>query len=281
MADKGPPNQANMEIWNGAGGRTWADLHAMVDDLFEPLQGFLVNAAVAAGGKHVLDVGCGAGSTTLAVARVLGSESRCTGIDISEPLIALANARVLAERAVKVTFVRGDAQNYEFAARSFDTIMSRLVVMFFDDPETAFANLRQAARPGAHLAFLAWRGRAENPFMTAAERAVVSIVQELPAKPEGSPGQFAFASNTRVESILQASGWSSIDVRPVDIACSLPLVKLPIYATRMGPYGLVRGRLDDVVAARADNAVIAAFDSYVVRDQVRFTSALWMATAVA
>lgn len=281
MAGKAPPNKAQTETWNGVGGRTWADLHAPLDQLFQPFETLLVDIAVAADGKHALDVGCGAGSTTLALARALGPSSRCMGLDISEPLVATAAARAAAEQANNVTFIKADAQTYLFTPNSFDTVMSRLGVMFFDDPEAAFANLRRAARSGAKLAFVAWRGRNENPFMTAAEHAVVPIVQELPAKPEGSPGQFAFASGPRVVGILQASGWSSIEVRPVDVACSLPLVKLPAYATRMGPYGLVRDSLDDLVRARADSAALAAFDRYVVRDQVRFTSACWLVTALA
>ena len=62
-------------------------------------------------------------------------------------------------------------------------------------------------------------------------------------------GQFGFASPERVKGILESSGWTSIEIRPVNIACSLPVAQLPVYATRMGPYGRVRGTLDQ--AARA------------------------------
>jgi SAM-dependent methyltransferase len=281
MTEKSAPNQAQAAIWNEVGGRAWADLHAMLDGLFQPFEALLVDAAVAAGGKRVLDVGCGAGRTTLAVARTLGPKSRCTGIDISAPLIATANARAAAEGAANVTFIKADAQTYEFRAGSFDTVISRLGVMFFDDPEAAFANLRRAALPKAQLAFLAWRSRDENPFMTTAERAAAPIVKGLAVRGDGSPGQFAFASAERVEGVLQASGWTSIEVRPVDIACSLPAAKLPIYVSRMGAYGLVRDTLDETVRASADRAVLAAFEPYVDGNHVRFTSACWLVTAVA
>jgi hypothetical protein len=80
---------------------------------------------------------------------------------------------------------------------------------------------------------------------------------------------------------LEASRWTAIEVRPVDISCSLPVAELPTYATRMGPYGRVRDTLDETVRARADSAVLAAFDPYVAGDQVRFTSACWLVTAAA
>ncbi len=281
MTGRNAPNQAQAALWNDLGGRTWVDLQDMLDRLFLPLETLLVDAAVAAGGTRVLDVGCGAGSTTLGVAKALGAGSRCIGIDISAPLIAAATARAAAEGAANVTFIQADAQTYAFSATSVDTVVSRLGVMFFDDPAAAFANLRRAARRGAQLVFLAWRSRDENPFMTAAEQAAAVVVSELTRGGDDGPGQFGFASAERVKRVLETSGWTSIEVRPVDIACSLPAVQLPVYATRMGPYGRVRGTLDETARTMADAAVLAAFDRFVAGEQVRFTSALWRVAAVA
>ena len=274
-----PPNQVQAEMWNQDGGRTWADLHATLDLVFEPLAAVLVDEVLTTGGKQVLDVGCGAGGTTLAVARALGPNGRCTGIDISAPLIATANARATAEKAGDVTFIRGDAQTYDLTAGSFDTVISRMGVMFFDDPNAAFASLRRAARPAARLACIAWRSRDQNPFMAAAERAVASVVSDFPVRNDDGPGQFAFASANRVEGILQAGGWTSIDIRPVDLRCSFPATELSAYVTRMGPYGRIRSTLDEKVRASADAAVLTAFAPYVDGDLVRFTSACWLVTA--
>lgn len=281
MSEMDPPNQAQETLWNDTGGRTWADLHEMLDRLLQPFEARLTDAAVAAGGRRVLDVGCGAGATTLAVARALGPESRCTGIDISGPLIATASTRAVAQGATNVTFIRADAQTHAFPADSFDTVISRFGVMFFDDPVAAFTNLRRVAQREAHLAFLAWRSREENPFMTTAERAAVQVVTELATAATDGPGQFAFASGARVKTILEASGWSAIEVRPVDIACSLPTAELAGYVTRMGTYGRIRDTLDPATRARADAAVLAAFDPFRAGDRVRFTSACWLATAIA
>ncbi|MCD4548200.1 SAM-dependent methyltransferase, partial [Burkholderia pseudomallei] len=56
--------------WNGRAGRAWADAQPMLDRMFEPFAQRLVEAART--GRRVLDVGCGAGATTLAVAQRLG-----------------------------------------------------------------------------------------------------------------------------------------------------------------------------------------------------------------
>jgi hypothetical protein len=93
--------------------------------------------------------------------------------------------------------------------------------MFFDDPVRAFANLRRAARDDAELRFIAWRSAAENPFMTTAERAAAPLLPNLPARPPDAPGQFAFADRRRVHAVLEDSGWTEIDIRPIDVPRTL------------------------------------------------------------
>ena len=87
------------KLWNSVAGRAWVEAQEVLDQLFKPFERLLVEAVSAASVSRVLDVGCGTGSTTLAVARLLGAKGRCTGIDISDPMIAAARAR--AEREAR------------------------------------------------------------------------------------------------------------------------------------------------------------------------------------
>ena len=68
-------------------------------------------------GCRVLDIGCGAGATTLAMARRLGPEGFCLGVDISGPLIAAATARAAG---LPAAFVQADAQTYAFEPETFE-----------------------------------------------------------------------------------------------------------------------------------------------------------------
>src|SRR3954471_5371791 len=108
--------------------------------MFAAFEKLVVDVVLAEKAGGVLDVGCGTGATTLAVARQLAPAGGCTGLDISEPM--LARARTRAERAgIPAAFIRADAQDYPFEPASFDMIVSRFGVMFFDDPVRAFTNL--------------------------------------------------------------------------------------------------------------------------------------------
>ena len=267
-------------LWNGVAGQAWVDEQALLDRTLAPFQELLVEAVRTSGARQVLDVGCGTGSTTVAVAQLLGESGRCTGIDISEPMIAAARARAEHQRA-PASFVCADVQGHEFQPGSFDMVISRFGVMFFADPVQAFANLRRAARDGAGLRFVAWRSPAENPFMTTAERAAAPLLPNLPARQPDAPGPFALADERRVARILEESGWTSIDIQPIDVPCTLPEKDLVRYLSRFGPVGLALNEADQPTRARVLETVRAAFDPYVHGEDVRYTATCWMVSATA
>src|SRR4051794_37165089 len=100
-------------LWNGPAGRAWVEAQQSLDQMFQPIEDLLVEAVAAGSGRRVLDVGCGTGSTTLAVARRLGAKGRCIGIDISAPMIAAARARAEREGA-PASFICANAQTHAF-----------------------------------------------------------------------------------------------------------------------------------------------------------------------
>src|SRR5262245_23811750 len=118
--------------WNGAAGHAWVSSQAVLDRLFEPFDDQLADLAAARRPAQLLDVGCGTGSTTVAIARRLGPTAACVGVDISEPMLAAARARAERE-GVAATFIWADAQIYPFDRGRFDLIVSRFGVMFFQD----------------------------------------------------------------------------------------------------------------------------------------------------
>ncbi|OLT12923.1 SAM-dependent methyltransferase [Pseudonocardia sp. CNS-139] len=268
-------NDEQTARWNGPAGQAWVDLQGVLDEMFRPLEDLLVEGIVAKPGGGVLDVGCGTGSTTLAAARRSGGAGRCVGIDLSGPMIAVARER--AERAgVPARFLHADAQEHTFDPAAFDTIMSRFGVMFFDDPVRAFANLRWAAAADAEFRFVAWRSAAENPFMTTAERAAAPFLPERPAPRPDAPGQFAFADRGRIQRVLEASGWAGIDIRPIDVVCTLPEPELERYFTRLGPLAQVLHEVDGPTREQVIDTVRPGFDTYLHGGEVRFTAACWL-----
>jgi SAM-dependent methyltransferase len=278
MGSNQPMPGEQAALWNDAGGRGWVTSQDLIDQVLRPFEDLLVDAIASEPTSRALDVGCGTGGTTVAVARRLGARGGCTGIDISEPMVAAARARAQGA-GLSVDFIVADAQRHPFERAGFDAIFSRFGVMFFDDSVEAFTNLHHSARTGARLRFVVWRSAAENPFMTTAERAAAPLLPHLPARRPDEPGQFALADRDRVRRILEESGWSRTDIQPLDVPCALPESALVRYLSHLGPVGRALQQADDTLRARVLAAVRPAFDPYVQGTDVRFTAACWMASA--
>lgn len=272
-----PEEQAT--VGSGTGGGPWVRLQPVLDRMFTAVEDLLVGqvAEVApATAPTVIDVGCGTGATTLALARRLGPGSRCTGVDVSEEMTAVARRRAAGE-GLDVDFVVADAQRHGFAAGAADVVASRFGVMFFDDPVAAFANLRAATRDEGSLRAVVWRGPGDNPFMTRAEEAAADVLA-LPPRPADGPGQFGLADRDRTRGVLVDAGWSDVGVEPVDLGCRLSADELDTYLGHMGPVGRVLAGCDDEERARLVEHVRPAFDPFRHGDEVRFTAACWLLT---
>ncbi|MFE3102279.1 class I SAM-dependent methyltransferase [Nocardia tengchongensis] len=273
-----PLDKDQAERWNGSSGNAWVDFQELIAQVMRPLQDLLVETARTDGAHRVLDVGCGTGGTTLAVARELGA--RCIGVDVAEPMIAAARANA-ARDGLPVEFLRADAQTHAFEPGDFDLVMSRFGVMFFADPVAAFANLRHATRPGGRLACVVWRDAADNPFFTTAEQAAAPLLPDLGPRIPDAPGQFGLANRERVAGILAEAGWTDIDITPVDADCVMPEPELTGYISRLGPVGLALLEVDEATRAEVVDVVRAAFEPFVHGDQARFTAACWLLRATA
>uniref|UniRef100_UPI0031DF3E18 class I SAM-dependent methyltransferase n=1 Tax=Sphingomonas sp. TaxID=28214 RepID=UPI0031DF3E18 len=95
-----------VQLWNGPAGEAWVAMQAQLDRLFAPFEALLVSAVRWHRPARVLDIGCGTGATTLAIARELAGRGSCTGADLSQIMIDRARERAAAEPdAVAAAFV--------------------------------------------------------------------------------------------------------------------------------------------------------------------------------
>lgn len=205
--------------WRGPVGDVWAAEWRRTDRSFAGLAPRLnaaIFAAAPSGAFKAIDIGCGAGDTSLALARAR-PDAAITGVDISPALVAVAQER--AADTPNATFMVADAPAAA-AGLAPDLLFSRHGVMFFDDPAAAFSALHAAAAPGAFLVFSCFDAVARNPWATTLFDA---------APPAGVPGPFAFADPDYVASLLGGSGWRNAD--PISV-----------------PFDYVTGQGDDPVA---------------------------------
>jgi SAM-dependent methyltransferase len=193
-------------------GRWLGKLDAVEAEL-EPVSDALFDAAHLSPGMAVLDVGCGAGSTTRRAAAAVAPGGRVTGVDIAPAMIAEAARR---DPGHAIDWVVADVVDHPFGADQFDVIMSRFGVMFFSNPARAFTQLCAATRPGGRLCLAVWGALGESaafdlPFdvVTAAFREAGIGYAEPPDV--GAP---SLGNRPRTEAMLESAGWRDVDFDP-------------------------------------------------------------------
>ena len=263
--------------WNGPGGQNWLKAQARLDHLMAGITREALALANAQPGEKAIDVGCGPGTTTAALAASIGPEGQVLGVDISRVLIDAAATR----RLFNATFLVADAGAHPFEAASANLIFSRFGVMFFGDPVAAFANLRRALVPAGRLAFVCWRSAKENPWSLAPVKAAAPFLPPLPRPGPEEPGQFAFGDRGRVERILSGAGFAGLAIEPLDVEIWMGRDPADVVANagRFGPLARPLAEADPAAAAQAKAAIVEAMAPHATKDGVSLPGACWLVSA--
>lgn len=274
-------NADQIAYWNGPGGQRWAERQAIQDVVLAPVADVLIDRAKAKAAERIIDVGCGAGATTIAFAEKVGPAGHVMGIDISRPM--LARARQVAPAGLPVDFVLADATVYPFEPASFDLVASRFGVMFFAEPAHSFANLRKALRPSGRLVFACWRDPRENPFFMAPLQAVYKHAPRLPQLGPEDPGPFSFASEARVQRILSEAGFSGVAMERCDLALDIAVGRgldaAVQGALEIGPAARALAEQPPEVVAAATHSIREALAAYARGQSVPLPASIWIVTA--
>jgi ubiquinone/menaquinone biosynthesis C-methylase UbiE len=275
-------NAAEIAYWNGPGGERWVSHQRMQDVLLAEVAEILMERAAARDREAVLDIGCGAGTTSIALARQVAPDGWVLGVDVSAPL--LERARQHAPAGLPLEFALGDATAYPFTPGLADLLFSRFGVMFFAEPARSFANMRRGLRAGARMVFACWREPRANPWLMLPLQAAYRHVPRLPEVGPEDPGPFSFASEARVRGILERAGFGAITLEPVDLSFDLAeghgLDRAVELSIGMGPASRALDGQPAGLRVAAAESIRAALAPYQHDNRVPLGGAIWIVTAL-
>ncbi|QDL92982.1 methyltransferase domain-containing protein [Paroceanicella profunda] len=271
------------EDWRGRVGREWAAQAAALEGMLAEPGAAALAAFAARPGERVLDLGCGAGRSSLALARA-GAE--VTGVDISPDLLAAARAAATQEPGLALRFIEADAATARFEA-PFDGLFSRFGAMFFDDPAAAWRALHGAMAPGARLTVVCWRAGRENAWARLPVQVATAVLGAEDAAPSapGAPGPFGWAEPAYFTPLLEGAGWRDVAWRPVDTTARLslgegtPVARALGFLRRIGPLARRLRESSDAERAAVEAALAERFAPLVAEDVVALPAAVWIVTA--
>ena len=194
--------------WLTTRGDRWATHVDGLEATLAPVDAAIVDALRLDGAARIAEVGAGGGGTARHVRAHAPAGAAVDAFDLVPALVALAQRR--AGDTPGLAFHAADASTHAAPGR-YDRVYSRFGVMFFDEPEAAFANLAGWLSPGGRAVFAVWASPDENPGISVAREVVASVVP--PPRVDGdAPGPYRYADASRLVALLEGAGLTHVEV---------------------------------------------------------------------
>ena len=275
-------NQEQKEFWNEKKGEIWVSLESKIDKMLGPLGDQAIKILKPKVGEKILDIGCGTGSTSQTLSKLVGESGIITGIDISKPILNFAQKQKENKKIKNINFIQADAQNHQFSDLNFDAVFSRFGIMFFEDPISAFKNIKKSLSCNGRLTFVCWSKREDNDWINLSSN-VASQFLELPPKANPKePGPFAFEDYFYIEEILTKSGWKNIKIKAYkqNIVIGKTLDYAADFLSRMGPMSVPFENANEQTKEKVISALKECYSQYFTAKGVEFHFSSWIVSAL-
>lgn len=173
-----------------------------VPALFAPLAKATMERVVLPDGADVIDIACGTGALTRAIAARLTGTGRLVGVDLNRTMIDVARARHPAGRHA-ADYVSADVAGLPFEDGTFDHAFLQQGLQFFPDKLAALREIARVLRPSGGLVLTCWR--AISPFNATLADAMARHVGETAAEKARAP--FSFCDGALIATLLREASF--------------------------------------------------------------------------
>jgi SAM-dependent methyltransferase len=280
------PEALKGEDWAGEMGAKWLANLARFEGMIATIGEALLQQADFKTGERVLDIGCGGGGTTIAIAQAVAPLGEVLGIDISPDLTNASTERAKDAGVSNIRFICADAATVRPSDAPFDRLFSRFGSMFFPEPHKAFTNLHSLLCPGARIDLAVWGPPRDNLWMMELMGVVRRYVDIPPAIPR-TPGPFAFEDLDYLNEILASGGFSGTNVIPYEGLQPIGGVNVApqeavLFVLSSMAVGRVLNEQADEVRAAAEAQLVELFqERYVAGQGVMMQGKAWLVSATA
>ncbi|HUR32317.1 MAG TPA: methyltransferase domain-containing protein [Vicinamibacterales bacterium] len=259
--------------------RSWYEQRESVFTATRPVHEWMVDHLEPSVGQRVLEIAAGPGDTGFLAAGRLGG-GQLVSTDIAPAMVDAARRRG-AELGVRNAEYRVlDAQRMDLEDGTFDGVLCRWGLMLMPDPAAALRECKRVLVAGGRLVFSVFTAPDENPFASIPARLLIDAGHLTPPTGQWQPGILALADRSRLQALLDAAGFASTHIEPVDMTWSFASADdywaFLVDLTALGP--LVRS-LPDASRAALRMAIDRRLETFTGADGIALPSRCWCGVA--
>jgi enediyne biosynthesis protein CalE5 len=217
--------ESDQEILNrwSASAPFWEKHRDVIRQMFAPVTQALAADSGIGAGSTVLDIATGPGEPAASIAAMAGPQGKVIGLDPVPEMVAVARRSADRLGLKNTRFEVGFPEHLPFEPATFDAVISRFGVMFFQSPGEAVREMLRVLKPGKKLALAVWHFAETNPFFYAVQRVIDRYAAPAPPPEPDAPDAFRFASPGKLKEILAEAGAAAPTERLLQFKIEAPI----------------------------------------------------------
>jgi ubiquinone/menaquinone biosynthesis C-methylase UbiE len=208
-------------------------------------------------GEHVVDVACGGGEITFDAADRVGAAGHVLGLDISEKMVAVAQAGGKARASGNTSFRVSGAEALDCEDASFDQALCSLGLMYVPEPAVAVAEMLRVLRPSGRIVVSVWGERRHCGW------AELFPIVDRRVESDVCPMFFFLGAPGVIEATLEQAGFTDVSVARLRVELAYRDAGDAIGAAFLGgPVALPYGRFGDDERRQVDREYLESIDEF-------------------
>ncbi|HET8980633.1 MAG TPA: methyltransferase domain-containing protein, partial [Solirubrobacteraceae bacterium] len=213
LTDPDEQRAASRESWETAA-TAWGRRADRIREWGMPVSVAMIDALALQPGDQVLELAAGPGDTGFMAAELIRPGGTLVCSDGADAMLQVARSRAAEVGIDNVEFQQLELEWIDMSTASVDAVLCRWGIMLTVDPEAAAREIRRVLRQDGRAALAVWDLAERNPWATIPGSVMVELGHAQPPDPD-APGMFVLGGDGRLEDLLEAAGFTEVEVQRV------------------------------------------------------------------
>jgi len=211
------------EQWQTAA-KAWHKHHPTLKKWLGPATDLMLEMAQVNEGYRILDIAAGAGEQSITAAKKVGPSGYVLATDLSPKILEFALELADENGINNIEVKEMDGENLTVPDNSFDTVISRVGLIFFPDQQKALSEMKRVLKPGGYVAAIVYSTVEKNKFFSTPV-AIIRRRAQLPPPLAGQPGPFSLGGEGVLDEAFKKAGFINVVSKAVNAPVLMPTAK--------------------------------------------------------